>query len=381
MHQKPFCFVIALCSGLAFLCGRAFAAPPKPAAQAKVTPPAASPRVLGISVAPKTVLLEGPRAQQTVIVTASLSDTSLRDVTREKSLTYRIADPKVAKVSSHGVVTPVSDGTTTLIIQYQNFQSQIPVKVKDAQANIPINFTTEVEPILSKTGCNMGACHGAQYGKGGFKLSLLAYDTDLDYRALTRQSEGRRVLRHDPTNSLILKKATMAVPHGGGLRFDVGSWEYNVIKQWIEQGVQPPTELDPEAVRLEVTPSERVLKGPGEEQQLIVRAVYSNGRSEDVTHKARFNSSEEGVATVTGGVGYSGGQRGGLVRAVGRGETVIMVRYMGAVGVARIYVPYVWPLPKMEKYPAVNFIDELCAQKWAKLGIKPSELSSDEEFL
>ncbi len=381
MRQKPFLFVTVIFSCLAFLSGLAFAEPPKPAAKAKVAQTPAVPRVLGISVEPKSLSLEGPRAQQPVIVTAALSDTSLRDVTRDKNVTYLVADPKIAAVRSHGVVTPVGDGTTMLIIKYQNFKSQIPVKVKGAKANVPINFTTEVEPLLSKAGCNMGACHGAQYGKGGFKLSLLAYDTDLDYRALIRQSESRRVLRHDPANSLLLKKAVMAVPHGGGLRFDVDSWEYNVIKQWIEQGVQPPTEFDPEAVRLEVIPNERVLKGPGEEQQIIVRAIYNNGKSEDVTQKARFNSSEESVATVTGGVGYSGGQRGGLVRAVGRGETVIMVRYMGAVGVARIYVPYEFPVPKMEKYPTVNFIDELSAKKWAKLGIKPSELSSDEEFL
>ncbi len=367
MRQKPFLFVTVIFSCLAFLSGLAFAEPPKPAAKAKVAQTPAVPRVLGISVEPKSLSLEGPRAQQPVIVTAALSDTSLRDVTRDKNVTYLVADPKIAAVRSHGVVTPVGDGTTMLIIKYQNFKSQIPVKVKGAKANVPINFTTEVEPLLSKAGCNMGACHGAQYGKGGFKLSLLAYDTDLDYRALIRQSESRRVLRHDPANSLLLKKAVMAVPHGGGLRFDVDSWEYNVIKQWIEQGVQPPTEFDPEAVRLEVIPNERVLKGPGEEQQIIVRAIYNNGKSEDVTQKARFNSSEESVATVTGGVGYSGGQRGGLVRAVGRGETVIMVRYMGAVGVARIYVPYEFPVPKMEKYPTVNFIDELSAKKWAKL--------------
>jgi hypothetical protein len=385
MRQKHRSLVAVIVSCAALFSAQVFAAAPKSAAKKAGSQPVAqatsAPRAIGIAVEPKSLALEGPRAQQHMTVTAALSDGSLRDVTRDKNVTYTFAHSRVAKMGQAGVVAPVGDGATTLTVQYQNFKSQISVKVKGAMADVPINFTTEVEPVLTKAGCNQGACHGAQYGKGGFKLSLLSYDTDLDYRTLTRQAEGRRVMVHDPANSLILKKATMTAPHGGGLRFDVGSWEYNIVKDWVGQGAQSPHEMDPMCVRLEVTPRERVLKGAGEEQQIVVRAIYSNGKSEDVTQKARYNSSEESVATVTGGVGYSGGQPGGLVRVVGRGETIIMVRYMEAVAVSRIYVPFEWPLPKMAKFPANNFIDELTAKKWAKLAIQPSEISSDDEFL
>src|SRR5438270_13531386 len=91
-----------------------------------------------------------------------------------------------------------------------------------AQTTAP-SFRNEVQPILTRVGCNAGACHGAAAGKNGFRLSLRGYDDEGDYRAITRNSVGRRILPEDPANSLFLLKPTGMVPHKGGVRAEVGS--------------------------------------------------------------------------------------------------------------------------------------------------------------
>src|SRR5438552_18010380 len=96
-----------------------------------------------------------------------------------------------------------------------------------------ISFHNDVEPVISKAGCNAGTCHGNKYGKGGFKLSLRGQDPELDLLALTRDGEARRTNPFEAEQSLILLKATTQIPHEGGLRFKKGSAEYEVIRRWI----------------------------------------------------------------------------------------------------------------------------------------------------
>src|SRR5258705_12386861 len=69
-----------------------------------------------------------------------------------------------------------------------------------------LSFPTRILPILTKAGCNAGACHGAAIGQGGFKLSLLGYDPQSDYDAITRQFGARRVDFSTPGQSLLLRK-------------------------------------------------------------------------------------------------------------------------------------------------------------------------------
>src|SRR5271166_6124174 len=88
------------------------------------------------------------------------------------------------------------------------------------------SFTNQVIPILTRIGCNSGACHGALAGKGGLKLSLRGYDPDADHFVLTRQALGRRIDRLEPARSLFLRKPTLALPHGGGQKLEVDSPEY-----------------------------------------------------------------------------------------------------------------------------------------------------------
>src|SRR5688500_17389842 len=85
------------------------------------------------------------------------------------------------------------------------------------------DFVRDVVPVLTKAGCNAGACHGSFQGRAGFRLSLLGFDPASDYEAIFKEARGRRVSPASPANSLILKKGTAAVPHGGGCRIEPGS--------------------------------------------------------------------------------------------------------------------------------------------------------------
>src|SRR5688572_28316767 len=82
------------------------------------------------------------------------------------------------------------------------------------------DFDTEVVPVLTRAGCNSGACHGAAAGRGGLHLSLWGSDPASDHDSLTRELKGRRVNIARPERSLVLLKPTEQLEHGGGLRLD-----------------------------------------------------------------------------------------------------------------------------------------------------------------
>src|SRR5438067_7616941 len=100
-------------------------------------------------------------------------------------------------------------------------QSTIPVPPSALRTDV--SFRNDVMAVLSKSGCNAGACHGNKNGKGGLKLSLRGQDPDLDFNVLTRDLFARRINPMDPDRSLILLKATAQVPHEGGVRFRADS--------------------------------------------------------------------------------------------------------------------------------------------------------------
>src|SRR5205823_6495876 len=137
----------------------------------------------------------------------------------------------------------------------------------NAQPLHPPSFRNQVEPMLTKMGCNSGACHGAAAGKGGMKLTLRGFDPEADHATFTRQVGGRRVSLPEPDRSLMLLKPTASVPHGGGQRFPKGSPEYRLLAAWITAGAPAPRPDDPRMLRLELFPAEAALK-PGDEQQL-----------------------------------------------------------------------------------------------------------------
>src|SRR5215210_3311804 len=95
-----------------------------------------------------------------------------------------------------------------------------PVASHAVASSAPISFRKHVIPVLTKMGCNSGACHGAAAGKNGFALTLRGYDPAADYDTITRAAAGRRVNKLEPAKSLLLLKPTETLPHVGGKRFE-----------------------------------------------------------------------------------------------------------------------------------------------------------------
>src|SRR2546427_5132974 len=284
--------------------------------------------LLGLSVLPSSVDLRGPEARHQFIAQATVDDHQ-EDWTRTAQWTS--SNPAVARVDQTGLVTPVADGEVTITATAQGGGSaSAKVRVKGTQAPFTWNFRNHVIPVMTKMGCNSGACHGAAAGKNGFKLTLRGYDPETDYVTLTRQAAGRCTNPLEPARSLILLKPTRTIPHMGGRRFEVGSPEYRVIAAWIASGMPPPTDADARIRSVEGTPARRVL-AEGDALQLTVKARFSDGTVEDVTRWARYTSGDETVAEV--------GDTG-LVKMQGYGETAINVSYLSQVAPARVAVPF-----------------------------------------
>lgn len=248
-----------------------------------------------------------------------------------------------------------------------------PLTVRGADAPASPSFRNHVLPVLSKAGCNSGACHGALAGKGGFKLSLRGYDPNSDYHAITRQARGRRVELADPGSSLLLTKPSGAVPHKGGLRFEVDSLDYRIIANWISAGAPGPSDQDPLVERLEIFPAAAVLDTV-KAQQMKVTAIYSNGQQEDVTRWVKYTSANETVAHV---------DDLGQVTVIGHGEGAITAWFSSRIVVARVTSPYPNPVaPEVfTRAERRNFIDDLVLAQLEKLRLPPSPQATDAEFL
>jgi hypothetical protein len=239
-------------------------------------------------------------------------------------------------------------------------------------AGEPVSFRNDVMAVLSRAGCNMGACHGNLNGKGGFKLSLRGQDPDADFATLTRDSLGRRIDRLRPDASLVLAKATMTIPHEGGQRFRRDSQEFRLLRSWIAAGARPDPAGSPTAVEINVTPRSAVLHAPRGNVQLKVVANFSNGKQRDVTRLACFEPSN--LLVKVDGTGLA-------VRAAGYGESAVLVRYLDRQAVVQLaFVParpgFVW-----KDIPENNYIDRHVFAKLKTLRMQPSSLCSDSAFL
>ena len=98
-----------------------------------------------------------------------------------------------------------------------------------AEDDRKLSFRHDVLPVLSKAGCNGGGCHGALAGKGGFRLSLNAYDPATDHYNITRENRGRRIEFAAPASSLFVTKPTAAVRHKGGKVLHENSEAYRIL--------------------------------------------------------------------------------------------------------------------------------------------------------
>jgi hypothetical protein len=215
-----------------------------------------------------------------------------------------------------------------------------------------IDFPRDVLPHLTKAGCNSGQCHGAAPGQKGFKLSLLGFDPEWDHRAITRELRGRRVDLAQPEQSLILKKPSRELPHGGGKVLVKDSEGYRTVLAWIRAGAPYRSANPAEVVRIEAAPSK-------------VTAWYSDGSSRDVTRLALMTSNDDAVADDDGSVKAAG-------------ETSIMVRYGGQVAAVKVGKPFGPPTRPPARR---NLVDDPVNAKLSHYGLDAAAACDDATFL
>lgn len=234
------------------------------------------------------------------------------------------------------------------------------------------DFQRHVSPLLGRLGCNGRACHGSFQGRGGFQLSLFGYDFGADHKALMEE-DTLRVDQDDIPESLILAKPTDAELHEGGKRFDLDGWQYQVLSKWIEGGAKFDSKQIHKLKRLEIQPTELIFTQQNQSTSLRAIAHWEDGTREDVTEICRFHSNDSAKADI---------DETGKVTSKSAGDTHVVVSYDNAV----VPVPVLRPVSNLagDSYPKSKErteIDRLVKQKLQKLGIVPSKVCSDEEFL
>jgi len=321
-------------------------------------------------IIPDKITLSGPAAQQPLIVERLEGGQLVGQITNASQFTS--SDTNVVRVEN-GVALPMRNGKATIRAKAGRVTAKAEVVVTGIDHPFEWSFRNHVQPVLAKFGCSSGACHGAAAGKNGFTLSLRGYNDEGDYIALTRNSFGRRIVPSDPGRSLLVLKPTGAIPHKGGQKFDTSSLEYNVLTEWIAAGTPGPKPDDTRIERIEILPPQVTLK-PGMTQQILVRAHFNDGHSEDVTRWAKFTSADQTVSTI---------EENGQVKVVGHGEGAVTAWYLSRLAIATVSAPYEQKVPKSAFAKAVkrNFIDDIALQKLQSLNIPPSPRCTDSEFI
>ena len=349
------------------------AAPPaQEEEQSAATPVAAATvpvgEVASLEVMPAEIALDRPYSYVQLLVTGTLHDGSTVDLTRQVEIT---GGEGLVEVNDRGLVRAAGDGDGMLSLTLGEQSVQVPLAISGQVGTFHPDFIQDVNPVLTKVGCNAGTCHGAKDGKNGFKLSLRGYDALYDHRSLVDDLAGRRFNRAAPDQSLMLLKPIGAVPHVGGALIEEGSPYYQILRAWIADGVQLEMS-SPRVTSVEVYPRDTTLPLPGNEQQMRVVATYADGSQRDVTAEAFIESSNTEVLTADGR---------GLMTAIRRGEAAVLVRYEGNYAGTRVFVMgdrsgYEW----QDVRPPTTTIDELVYAKLRQMKILPSEPCTDEEF-
>ncbi|MFO0847773.1 MAG: DUF1553 domain-containing protein [Gemmataceae bacterium] len=330
---------------------------------------AAEPAVDGLAVSPTALNLGGEDDSPQLLVTGRTA--AGRDIDLTADAKYSVSNPKVARVEAGGRVVPVADGSAAITVTAGGRSVRVPVVVAGFGVTRPVSFANQVLPVLTKLGCNSGGCHGKIAGQNGFRLSLLGFDPELDYTTLVREGRGRRLMPAAPDRSVFLLKAAGVVPHGGGKKTEVGSEEYKILWRWIAAGTPYGSASDPVITKVTVTPEVRVIDRD-RRQQLAVHAHFSDGRIEDVTRRAQYESNETDVARV--------GETGVVFTLQQTGQAAVMVRFSGHVTVFRAVVPRPGNAVAFD-FPPETPVDSHTAAKWRALNIAPSAGCTDEQFV
>ncbi len=352
---------------LALVTASGASAAPRLAASSVRSTRAATPKPVRLEVAPREIQLSGPLAHHGLIATALFPDGARRDVSDAARLSS--SAPGVAAVAGREVVAR-GDGAAMVAVRYDGLVARVSVAVTGARQPASVSFRNDVIPVMARVGCSSGACHGANSGKGGFKLSLRGYAPELDYLSITRQWGGRRISREAPERSLLLRKPTLQVRHGGGRVLEPGSREYGVLLGWLRAGAPGVDVGEPRLSDIAALPGDRAYRR-NERQRLLIRATFSDGHAEDVTGRTIFRSNDLGVAKISDD---------GEVTALAPGATAIQAKYMDRLAVVGVTVPYEQKIHAAAFRSRGNAVDDAVDARLRELNLEPSGPCSDAEF-
>ncbi len=235
-----------------------------------------------------------------------------------------------------------------------------------------VDFDTEIMPILTRSGCNAGSCHGAAAGRGGFKLSLLGGDPAADYEEIVIARKGRRVNLARVSESLILAKTNGEYAHEGRVRIPPGSESEKRMTQWIKTGANrsgKPRIL----THLELQPTETIVESVGTRIPLKAVARFDHGDPVDVTDWTVWTV-EDPSSLVLDLNSHS-------VEIRRRGQQILLARYLDRVQAIRITVPLNDQRVDLSKQPRANFIDDEIITSWNRLRLPPSPRCDDATYL
>ena len=328
-------------------------------------------QVAELLVSPKNLQLRSPYDYSQIVVSAKLADGSMIDVTRDAQIEL----PSWLEMERGGLIRASGNGSGQIVVSFSQQEVSLTVSAEKITGEEPeigsVDYLKDVNPVLSRLGCNQGTCHGAQKGKAGFKLSLRGYDASFDRRALTDDLAARRINAAAPDASLMLQKPLGLTPHQGGVLMVKGDPNHSILHRWIAEGSQ--VNFDTNRVeRIEVYPINPIIKEISSQQQIRVIAHYADGMERDVTREAFIESGNTEVAST---------DTAGLLTSIRRGEAPILARYEGSYAATTLTV-----MGDRENFESVTFepwstIDELVSKKWERVKVSPSALCDDATFL
>ena len=253
-------------------------------------------RAQSLHVSPAAVHLDNPEATQQILVSNANRTTDLTHI-----VSYTILDAKIASVvNAAGLLQPVAEGKTTLVVRHDKNEARIPVEVTGLKTPTPVSFATQVMPILSRAGCNGGGCHGKAEGKNGFKLSIFGFDPAGGLRRRSRGDarpprlpRGAREQPDAPQGDRPNRPRRRPTHDRRQLALSTSA----PLDHRRRRGPTPNRIRD--SRRIEVEPREQIMTFDGV-QQLRVTAIDAAGKKRCVTLDAEYDSNAPTIAKVDG---------------------------------------------------------------------------------
>ena len=332
-----------------------------------IPPKPALPAIKRLVLEPESLVLQDLRDARGILVAGERADGTRIDLTAEA--TFQLSG-NIVKLDDNHQFHPSEVGKTTVTVKAGGATARLPVTVAGIEQR-PVGFVRDIEPILARTGCNQGTCHGSAKGKNGFKLSLRGYDPEYDYQALVNDLSGRRINPVRVEESLMLLKPLAEVPHEGRQAIRPGSSYHELLRQWIAEGARYEAPAGARAREIRILPEKVEIDLPGRQQQFLIVATYPDGSSRDVTREAILSSNNEEVALV----------KDATLTALRRGEMAVLVRYEGLYAAREVMVMGDRTGFQFAAMPERGEIDRHINGKLQRARINPSERCTDAEFI